>query len=158
MADTSQSWKRFIPSDGPKTDRRSDYLKAKAHVGGGVINTCPYGCADHELDDRGFCKHMVGHTHPCGEDERPTIFSLLKHDRTLDGTIKYDVLVNDGNDLQKVLPTDHLVQISVSCLVYRKNPGERQAVKRHKIPQKMMVVLGVLLVITRLGKLMSSGI
>lgn len=143
MADTRDSWRRFIRDDTPKTDRRSDYLKAKAFSGGAVVNTCPYGCEDHQLDDRGFCKHLVGHSHPCGEEERPTVFSPLKYDRTLSGEIKYDVLVNDGNDIQEVLLSDELVRISVSHMVYRKNPGERQAVKRHKIPDKMMTVLGV---------------
>lgn len=141
--DRNESWKKYLPKDGPRKDNRSDYLKARAAAGGQVLNFCPYGCEDHVLDDRGYCKHMVGITHqPAHEGERPTKFSPLKYARTLDGTIQYDSLTTD-NEICPVLKTDELIRISVDCMVYRKNPGERQPVKRHKIPDKMMTVLGV---------------
>lgn len=142
--DRSENWKKYLPKDGPKTDRRSDYLKARAHSGGQTLNFCPFGCEDHTLDDRGFCLHMIGNTHqPEHEGERPKTFSPLKYQRSLDGQILYDTLTIDGTDSQQVLASDVLVLVSVDSMVYRKNAGERQAVKRHRIPDKMMTVLGI---------------
>lgn len=144
MADRNDSWKKYLPKDGPKTDRRSDYLKARAHSGGQVLNFCPFGCEDHTLDDQGRCLHLVGNTHqPEHEGERPKIYSPLKYGRNLDGSIQFDVLVTDGADPQPVHEKDVLIPVSVDSMVYRRNAGERPAVKKHRIPDKMMTVLGV---------------
>lgn len=144
MGDRSESWKKYLPKDGPKKDPRSDYQKARAHAGHIDLNFCPFGCEDNVCDDKMRCKHLIGHTHqPEHEGDRPTIFSPLKYQRSLDGTIQYDMLTNDGTDIQKVLPSDVLIPITVDSMVFRKNAGERQAVKKHKIPDKMMTILGV---------------
>ena len=143
MAERSESWKRFIPKDRPKDDNRSDYIIAKAHVGGGVINTCPFGCPDHTLDDMGRCKHLIGNSYqPKHEGDRPTNYAPLKCQRHLDGTIQYDVLVTTGESLP-ILDSDILIPVSVDCMVYRRNVKEREAVAKHKIPDAMMTVLGV---------------
>ncbi len=31
---------------------------------GNVVNVCPFGCKDHELDDNGHCEHLVGFATP----------------------------------------------------------------------------------------------
>lgn len=144
MSDRSENWKKLLPKDGPTPDNRSDYLKARAHVGNIDLNVCPFGCEDRDCDEKMRCKHLVGNTVSLEhEGQRPKIFHPLKYQRTLDGTIQYDSLIIDGNDPQPVLKTDELVLVSVDSMVFRKNAGERPAVKRHKIPDKMMTVLGV---------------
>lgn len=144
MSDRNETWKKYLPKDGPKPDNRSDYLKAKAHAGNIDLNVCPFGCEDRDCDDKMRCKHLVGNTISLEhEGVRPKIFHPLKYQRSLSGEIQLDVLVTDGTDPQSVLATDHLIPVSVDSMVFRKNCGERPAVRRHKIPDKMMTVLGV---------------
>lgn len=35
-------------------------MAAKAASKGDVVNFCPYGCEDHQLDENGYCGHLIG--------------------------------------------------------------------------------------------------
>ncbi len=43
------------------------YAKGKAKSGR-AVNACPFGCAERQLDQLGYCRHLVGFTNP--HDER----------------------------------------------------------------------------------------
>jgi len=46
-----------------KKDTRSSLMKAKSKsLAGQKVNACPYGCKVGDLDEHGYCKHLVGFT------------------------------------------------------------------------------------------------
>jgi len=76
---------------------------------GEKINFCPHGCPDDDLDENGYCRHLVGFT----------------NEPRLGGTYE-PMVVNDkgrrvvmGQSPQKIQKGDQFVQITVSYRVYR---------------------------------------
>ena len=120
---SDQSFTRFLSNEQPQDDLRSDYLKALAKTKGGhTLNVCKtdgFGCEDHELDQNGHCRHLIGATIP-GDDKH---FEPVKTRLPADGKPLPKGVVgfrySDGSDVQDVLPGDKLVKISVSSRVYR---------------------------------------
>ena len=56
-----------------RRDPRSDLMKAKAkNSQKNTVNACPFGCQLEDLDDQGYCHHLVGFTcwGPQGEDKK----------------------------------------------------------------------------------------
>src|SRR5260370_40383744 len=46
-----------------RRDTRSDLVKAQAAaLDGEKVNFCPFKCAPEELDEHGYCRHLVGFT------------------------------------------------------------------------------------------------
>jgi hypothetical protein len=81
---------------------------------GEKLNFCPHGCRDDELDENGYCRHLVGFTN----DPKP-------------GGVMEPMVVNDkgrrvvmGGSPQKVLKGDTFVQITCSYRVYRGEAAE----------------------------------
>ena len=107
-----------VPTNGKREDskRMAALRVAPRSVG---VNTCPYGCTNEEAGEYGYCHHVIGVTvggsktvmEPMGWD---------KSGRRTNGG--FDAL---GEEIKpgrvKVLPTDHLELVTVSCLVYRKD-------------------------------------
>lgn len=114
MNDLDRFFKR---ENDPQVDQRSALLRAISKARGRVVNACPYGCQDEELDQSGYCHHLIGFTLR-GNDR---MFHPIKHRPNRDGTPS-EFVFSDGSDPQYVLPTDHLEPGSGSARVYRKVP------------------------------------
>ncbi len=120
MAD--DGYKRFLPAATPKKDLRSDLIKAKAVAGGLVVNACPFGCEEHELDAEGYCKHLVGFTLPGSTN----MFEPIKSRVDRNGkTTEYKFI--DGKDPQTVQAGDVVEPVTVSARVYRKTQEQAEA-------------------------------
>lgn len=117
----------YGPEKPPKKDQRSKLVKSKERYAGQIVNACPFGCKDTELDEQMFCRHLVGFT----DQDDPTIFYPMEYRQrydkdgkplvTKDGKVsksKRHRFVN-GEDPQDVLKGDKLVRVSISHRVYR---------------------------------------
>lgn len=101
----------------------SPLMEAKnRNQSGAVVNACPFGCQDNNLDANGYCKHLIGFTNP---DDQKQYFPVVDRPGALppDGSpgSPADVFV-DGRKPLPVLPGDKLVLISVASRVYREKP------------------------------------
>jgi hypothetical protein len=136
----------------PQVDGRSDFLKklykAGGHAARGRVNACQFGCREKDLDENGFCKHLVGFTSD-GKNFEPMIKETKrdgsgnliatgrkivrpKQQQTSEvveydpetGPVKVPVL---EKVLEKVRKGDVLVWISTCARVYRdvEKLGER---------------------------------
>lgn len=86
----------------------SPLMKARSKSSGGeVVNFCPFECDDHDLDEQGYCRHMVGITEDKKTYEpvevRPNGYRFI-----------------NGLKPEKILKTDQLVRITTCYRVYRK--------------------------------------
>jgi len=124
---------------GQRKDMRSELLKAQARAGAGEkVNFCPFGCEDEQLDEHGYCRHLIGFTNdkknfePMVRVKRGRKVVRVRKEGT--GEFVRDMEEDDeGNPvmveeeimkpvLEPVLSTDKLVQISISYRVYRDIP------------------------------------
>lgn len=119
---SDDGYKRFLPTATPKKDMRSDLIKAKAVAGGLVVNACPFGCEEHELDAEGYCKHLVGFTLPGSR----TQFEPLKSRFDSNGKPTEHKYL-DGKDLQTVMAEDVVEPVTVSARVYRRTQEQAEA-------------------------------
>lgn len=106
----------YLPKRGPNADKRSKLQRSKEAAAGQVVNACQFGCEDHELDERGYCRHIAGTTKP-GDD---TVFFPLKpriDPKAPDRPPRFHF--TDGSDPQFVQPGDKLVLERVAYRVYR---------------------------------------
>jgi len=62
-----------------------------------MVNHCPFGCADEQLDKHGWCRHLIGWTED-GKTFEPR---------------------RNPWQRQPVLPTDRIVTTGVAARVYR---------------------------------------
>ncbi len=102
-------------------------LAKSKNTKGGKVNACPFGCKIENLDDNGYCHHLVGFTND-GKIYEPMIDEKVKDpfggkDR-FTGRRKVIAEIDGKDNRQPVLPTDTLVQITVSQRVYREKPAE----------------------------------
>lgn len=104
----------YGPHIVPKKDKRSKLLRSKEAYAGHIVNACPFGCADEELDAEEFCRHVVGFT--CPDDD--TLYQPLQWRPTPKGVPPRYRFV-DGTQKLPVQPADRLVPISTCSRVYR---------------------------------------
>jgi hypothetical protein len=84
--------------------------KSRSNLGE-KVNFCPYGCQHDDLDDNGYCRHLIGFTTD-GKVYEPML--LVRGRRVVQAR---DV---DGSDLrQPLVRGDRLEPISISSRVYR---------------------------------------
>ncbi len=103
----------------------SELMKAKAaNTTGEKVNFCPFGCGDEELDDNGYCRHLVGFTND-GKTFEPMV---RKGGRRVVQVHRDRVEVVEGGEktfefgppvLEVVQKGDQLVKITISSRVYR---------------------------------------
>ncbi len=105
--------------DRKKQDQRSALMKAKGIVAqGGVVNFCPFGCDDTQLDEHGYCKHLIGFTNDKKFYE-PMVWDATRQCRVVRVKMTVD---EDGKPVPQLEPCqkgDKFVEISVSSRVYR---------------------------------------
>lgn len=99
---------RLVPVQA-RSANLSDLMLAKNRVtDGDKVNACPFGCQVPDLDENGYCRHLVGFA-----DGDLTKFEPLR------GPNEFGHRVVDGSDPQPVLRSDRLVRITTSYRVYR---------------------------------------
>lgn len=99
---------------GPKERKAnlSPLMEAQQRASKGEkVNVCPFGCTDPELDDNGYCRHVVGFTND-GVTYEP--FEMGPHGRR---QVR-------GDKPQPIMPKDKLVRITTSSRVYREVPPD----------------------------------
>ncbi len=85
----------------------SELMQAKGKASAGeAVNACPFGCQDEELDELGYCQHLVGFTND-GKMMEPMVPDERGRRRCL------------GSAPEPVKKSDKLVRITVSSRVYR---------------------------------------
>ncbi len=102
-----------------KKDQRSDLMKAQAMVQQGEkVNFCPFGCENEDIDEHGYCKHLVGFTNDRKFYE-PMVYDVQLGRRIVRVRTKPG---KDGKPVPELEPCqkgDRFVQISISSRVYR---------------------------------------
>lgn len=102
-----------------KKDKRSELLRAQSmSTTGAVVNFCPFGCPDEDLDQHGYCKHLVGFTNDRKTYE-PMVWDGLRQARVVRVKMTQD---KDGKPVPQLEPCqkgDKFVSISISSRVYR---------------------------------------
>ncbi len=102
---------RVVPPE-QRRQKMSDLMRAKAqNRTGEKVNFCPFGCEEADLDDHGYCKHLVGFTN----DQKN--YEPMREGKNRDGSPAARKVF--GNESKPVLKTDQLVQITTSYRVYR---------------------------------------
>lgn len=110
-----------------RPDVRSELMKRKgASMTGVVVNMCPFGCTEKQIDDHGYCRHLVGFT-----NDKATYEPMLRVEggrRRVQVPMVIDREESAGMeqgeqilkpDLPKCQKGDQFVQISTSWRVYR---------------------------------------
>lgn len=114
----------------------SPLMEAKGRASAGEkLNFCPHGCTDEDLDDHGYCRHLVGFTLP-GNDKlyEPMVERLGQRKVQVSRPIVKEPGVDKEDQqaswkwgkpqYQEVKKTDKLVRITVCSRVYRDMPKE----------------------------------
>lgn len=101
-----------LPQNRAKSANHSPLMRAL--VGkqvGDVVNFCPFQCEDHQLDENGFCGHLVGFYNGGGTFE-PRVMQLDNKKRPT-GRI-----ITSGAHRQQMKKGFKLVKITTSARVY----------------------------------------
>lgn len=96
----------------------SPLMEAKSkQLEGEKVNACPYGCEVADLDDNGYCDHMVGVSHEAkvGVIMEPLIKDPITGFRRI-----------EGSRPEKTLKGDKFERITVDFRVYRNVPVEKR--------------------------------
>ena len=129
-----------------RRDRRSRLMRALGKTSHrSDVNFCPYGCDDLDLDEHGYCYHLIGFTLP---GDRTKYEPLLPPVKDWDDPQDHDGLSKEMGFLcrtheagvrktgcgkrGKVQKGDVLVDITCSCRVYRDIDRPEWAVRRDK--------------------------
>src|SRR5580658_7945052 len=131
----------------PHLDNRSELLKLQGRTVKGKVNACPFGCGFKDLDEAGYCVHLIGFTDN-GKTYEPMVRETVLDKRTgklratgrkvvrcrmvqvgtvpeLDPETDETVMVPIFEPIQEKLQKgDQLVRISTSYRVYRATQGQ----------------------------------
>lgn len=99
--------------------------KMVSQKAGRVLNGCPYGCQDHEIDpETGYCDHLIGFVNGDRDGMPLPTFEVLLPVRDADGVlIRRVIRVTKDCPRRERLKTDKLVRLTNCYRVYRENPG-----------------------------------
>lgn len=113
-----------------RRDGRSKFFKLQSSLmPGNVVNACPFGCGDDQLDEKGFCYHMVGFCNSDRDGKPLREYEPLCRMR-MQSPNQPGKIVDRGNTLmvlggkehrQPLQKGDVLVRITNSFRVYRKS-------------------------------------
>lgn len=116
-----------ITPPGRRQANHSELMQRLSKASAGeVVNMCPFGCEDHELDSNGYCRHLVGFTND-GRNLEPMRRRAGRRVVRVHRE-RYEVGEDDDGrpeyeegppQYERVLPGDELVRITVSHRVYR---------------------------------------
>jgi hypothetical protein len=94
----------------------SPLMRARAKSGAKTVNACPFGCGTKDLDEHGYCYHLVGFTVP-GNDKVMEVFEPGDHEFASLAVRGGKRFVN-GQKTVPVPPKARLVLITVCSRVY----------------------------------------
>lgn len=102
----------------------SDLMRRHAeNTTGGVVNACPYGCEDEELDENGYCPHLIGFATPNDKlhEKKPSMYEPLVQngEHKIVVGFKRDAAGKRVPNLFPLLKGDKIVRITTSYRVYR---------------------------------------
>jgi hypothetical protein len=122
----------------PRSANHSPLMRALTHTQQGeVVNACPFGCPNEDLDDHGYCRHLVGFTVPGDEKHYEPMVETVRgrvvkvdRDRRATGAEDQDgpVYKEGKARYEEVKKGDELRWITVSARVYR-DVDRQKAVK-----------------------------
>jgi hypothetical protein len=122
----------YLPRTRPNKDTRSKLMKSKAAAGGLIVNACPFGCEDHELDAEMYCRHLVGFTAP-GNDR--VYFPMeWREDPKKPGQKRYRFV--NGEKPLPVQAGDQLVRVTTCARVYRDAAQAEREIRISNLPPK----------------------
>jgi hypothetical protein len=128
----------------------SPLMQAKSRTDlAGTVNFCPFKCEDEDLDESGYCRHLVGFTNGQTTKEGTALFErmIIKRDRRQVMVRREKLaLPPDPEDtdplknnwkwgkpiLEEVLPTDILERVTTCSRVYRDVDAERAKAEAEK--------------------------
>lgn len=85
------------------------------------VNGCPFGCEDADLDERNYCRHMVGVTPPSTHEPRVgDLFEPVIREEGQQPRL-------NGKKPQKIREGDLFLRITTSYRVYRPDPAGKKA-------------------------------
>ncbi len=115
---------------GPQQRRAnlSDLMLAKGRQAQGErLNFCPFGCAIADLDDNGYCRHLVGFT-----EDRKEMEPMVMGEGFLAGRKQVR-----GDLKEPVRGSDQFVRITTCYRVYRKDEvAEGVEIKAERVTRK----------------------
>jgi hypothetical protein len=127
-----------LPSPNKRRSPLSPLMQAKSKAATGEqINFCPYGCPDTELDEHGYCYHLIGFTIPGDNKHFEPFMPPVSDEKSIEvgvrKTVGKKIVEKKGpggrvvgrkrvSAIEEVQKGDELVLISVSSRVYRKIP------------------------------------
>lgn len=122
-----------------KRDPRSDFKRKRDEADDPrEVNACPFGCEHADLDELGYCKHLIGFTNaplPEGKiekDPQPHMIEDILSDKPKGALQRRQV---EAGRSQPLKVGDVLVRITSSSRVYRKTPPvEAKANKGNDAP------------------------
>lgn len=121
----------------PHNSKLSPLMYAKGRAKSGrKVNACPFGCKDQQIDQNGYCRHLVGFTVP-GDDKYYYPMQLSAQGRrvVVPRTEKDEELSCEGEEpvfkqiADPVREGDLLVLISNCHRVYRNVPAPQKKAK-----------------------------
>lgn len=93
----------------------SELMKAKGKASlGEKVNFCPFGCSDDQLDEQGYCDHLVGIALPGNEAMERVVKDERGRRRVL------------GAQTVPIGKKDRLVRITTCSRVYREGPAPKE--------------------------------
>lgn len=97
--------RKFGPQQRQARHSKLMRAKARANRNNQVVNACPFRCADHNLDQNGYCYHLVGFS---ADQKTMEPMELENGIRTV-----------KGKKRQPLKKGDRLVKITTNYRVYR---------------------------------------
>ncbi|MES2155749.1 MAG: hypothetical protein V4510_11495 [bacterium] len=122
-----------------KLDHLSPLMRRKAQAKKQeVVNACPYGCGVRDLDENGYCKHLVGFSNDGRTYEpmllvagRRVVRVAMEEDPEGEADPVYGRPLRP-KPLPLVKPDDRLMKITTSSRVYRDVDGKGAALARRQ--------------------------
>ena len=110
-----------------RKDNLSDLMRAKSRTTNGEkVNACPFGCTFTQLDENGYCHHLIGFTNDGVNYEPMKKVAGRRVVQVATKEVGEEIDPEDGTAvkilqpvLEKIQAWDKLVQITVSSRVYR---------------------------------------
>jgi hypothetical protein len=93
-------------------------LRKSQETTGEKVNVCPFGCEAEDLDEHGYCDHLIGFTRDKKFYE-PQVMNPLTERREVVGSVRDPKTGKMVPNLLLVKQSDQLVQITDCYRVYR---------------------------------------
>lgn len=137
LTDRDTETRSYVPERVAKPDRRSKLIKARAKYPNEIINACPYDGDPRHLDEKTYCKHLIGFTDPDEgiDPKNPPEFYYPQTRRRHVATGKpTEHVFTDGSNPLPIPEGAFLVEGTTCYRVYVQNPP-RMPLERVRKPE-----------------------